>query len=295
VKLLAPLILLLSSVGCARGGAPAETQWIPDRAADLGAVVARVGSVPIYAHEVEAQAVLSHGTPREALAELVSLHLLAEGAHRRERFHPDWSDPELRSALAERLIEREIMPQLRPDEVPEPELRAIYQRAIDAFVHPRLVDVGLLAVYTGSVMKAAARLTRAEAAKSLEAYVASQRIHGPEDFEAIARDPTWQDRHVIYRRMLQGLDGPLSRKVGTAVARLKAPGDTTSLIEDDDGFFLATYAGEKPPENVPFADVREKLRQRYYEHWRSQRIEQLMSKISERHHVESHPHLSQQL
>lgn len=294
MKLLPPLIVVLSSVGCARRGQPADTPWVPEPAPDLGSVIARVGSVSIYAREVEAQVARSKSTPRQALDELVSLHLLAEKAHQKNPFLPDWFDPELRSTLAERLIERDVWPQVQRDSVPDQELRAIYQSSISAFVHPRLVDAGFLIVFTGPRMKPGPRAERAEAAKALAATVASRRIAGPEDLEAIANDPAWGIRHVTFRRTLQSPDQPFSRKVGAEVVKLKAAGDTTPLIEDADGFFIATYAGEKPPANTSFAEVREELRQRYYDHWRAQRLEQLARKLAEGHRVESHPQLLNQ-
>jgi hypothetical protein len=295
VKLSTSVILLLASAGCAGRDLPPETSWIPAPAADLGAIVARVGSVPIYAREVEAQAANSQGaTLREALDTLISSNLLAEKAHRTWPLRPDWLDPELRSALAERLIERDILPQLQRDSVPDQELRFIYQKAITSFVHSRLVEVGLLVVFTGAAMAPETRAERAEVAKDLAAHVASMPITGPADFEAIAKDSAWKARGVTYRRTLQSLDEPFSRKVGTAVAKLKASGDMTPLVDDTDGFFLATYAGERPAENRSFAEVREDLRQRYYERWRAQRLEQMIRKLAESHRVESHPHLLSQ-
>ncbi len=288
------LILLLGSIGCAKRGPPSETPWVPETAPDLGSMVARVGSVLIYAREVEAQMAISESTPREALDELIVLHLLAEKAHRKIPFRPDWLDPELRSALAERLVERDIWPRIQRDSVPDQELRSIYQAAIETFVHPRLVDAGFLIVFTGARMKPEPRAERAKAAGALAATVASRRIAGPEDFEAIAKDPAWAARNVDYRRLLQGPNQPFSRKVGAEVVKLKVPGDTTRLIEDIDGFFLATYAGERPAENVSFAEAREELRQRYYTRWRAQRLDQLTRKLTEGHHVESHPQLLNQ-
>lgn len=236
----------------------------------------------------------SKSTPREALGELVLLHLLAEQAHRNHPFQPDWFDPELRSALAERLIERNVWPQIQRDSLPEQELRSIYQDAIISFVHPRLVDAGFLIVFTGIRMKPGPRAERAQTARDLAAALASRRIAGPEDFAAIANDPAWTARNVTYRRLLQSPDHPFSRTVGAEVVKLKAAGDTTPLIEDADGFFLATYAGEKPAENISFAEVREELRQRYYERWRAQRLEQLTRELAEGHRVESHPQLLNQ-
>lgn len=287
------LILVFGSVGC-RCGQPPEAVWVPNTAPDLGTVVAHVGSVPIYAREVEAQMARSKSTPREALDEMISLHLLAEKAHREHPFRPDWFDPELRSALAERLIDRDVWPLIQRNSVPDEELRAIYEGAISTFVHPRLVDAGFLIVFTGPRMKPAVRVQRGETAKALAAHVALRRIQGPDDFEAIAKDPAWQARNVTYRRLLQGPDQPFSRKVGAEVVKLRAPGENTPSIEDTDGFFIATYAGERPPENTSFAEVRDDLRQRYYEHWRAQRLEQLVRKLAEGHRVESHPQLLNQ-
>jgi hypothetical protein len=257
-------------------------------------MVAKVGSVPVRAREVEAEMVRSGGTARQALDRLISLHLLAETARRQQGFSPSWStDPELKSALAQRLMEREVEPKLVRESVPETELNAIYQKAIKAFVHPRLVDIAVLAIYTGPLMKKEPRLKRAETARALANQLVIRSISGPEDFEAIARDPVWQARKVNYRRTLQGPDEPFSAKVGSAVAKLKAPGDTTGLIEDESGFFFATYAGEKPPENITFAEARPALLQGYYERWRKVQLEHLIQKLGEGHRIEAHPQLLQ--
>jgi hypothetical protein len=289
VKFLPLLVFVLGNLACARRGQSSETPWVPETVLDLGSVVARVGSVPIHAHEVAAEAARSRSTPRDALGELISLHLLAEKAHRETPFRPDWSDPELRSALAERVIERDLWPHIQQEGVPDQELHAIYQNSISAFVHPRLVEAGFLIIFTGARMKPAPRAEREVTAKALAAVVATRRVHGPEDFEAIANDPAWQSRYVTFRRTVQGPDQPFSRTVGAEVLKLKAQGDTTSLIHDDDGFYLATYAGEKPPLTRSFAEVSAELRQRYYERWRAQRLEQLTRQMAEGHRVEIHP------
>jgi hypothetical protein len=289
VKFLPLLIFALGSAACAGRGQPSETPWVPETVSDLGSVVARVGSVPIYAREVAAEAARSESTPREALGELISLYLLAEEAHRESPFRPDWFDPELRSALAERVIDRDLWPNIQQEGVPDQELHAIYQGSINAFVHPRLVEAGFLIIFTGARMKPAPRAEREAAARALAAMVATRRIHGPEDFEAIASDPAWRGRYVTFRRTVQGPDQPFSRTVGAEVLKLRGPGDTTSLILDDDGFYLATYAGEKPPLNRPFAEVRAELLQHYYERWRAQRLEQLTRQMAKGHRIEIHP------
>lgn len=234
------------------------------------------------------------GTARQALDALVSLHLLAEAARRHEGFSPPWlTDAELKSALAERLIAREIAPKLTPESVPDSELRDVYQKVIKTFVHPRLVDIAVLVVFTGPLMKKEPRLKRRQAANALFDYLASKTISGPQDFETIARDPVWQEKKVTFRRVLQGDDEPFSVKVGSAVAKLKAPGDTTGLIEDETGFYIATYAGERPAKNVSFAEARSEVLQRTYERWRARQRERLITKLGEGHRIEAHPQLLQ--
>jgi hypothetical protein len=288
------ILSLLLLAGCARHNTTAENAWSPAPVDDLGPVAARVGTVPVRAREMEAEMVRSGSTARQALETLISMHLLAEKARGQLGFSPPWlSDLELKSALAERLIDREIAPKLLRESVPDAELNAIYQRAIKAFVHPRLVDIAVLAVFTGPAMKKEPRLQRTEAARALADYVATRTISGPQDFETIAQDPVWQEQNVTYRRTLQGDDEPFSREVGREVAKLKTAGDTTRLIEDENGFYLATYAGEKPPENVTFAQAKPSLLQRYYERWRKLQLEQLTKKMGEGHRIEAHPQLLQ--
>jgi hypothetical protein len=294
VRLHLPLLLISACAGCARQNTVAETPWSPAAVDDLGSIVAQVGTVPVRAREVEAEMVRSGTTPRQALDNLISLHLLAETARPQQGFSPQWmSDVELKSALAERLIDREVAPKLVRESVPDAELKGIYQKAIKAFVHPRLVDIAVLAVYTGPLMKKEPRLKRAETARALAAYLATRTIRGPEDFEAIAKDPAWQDRKVSFGRFLQGDDEPFSAEMGTAVAKLRAPGDTTRLVEDETGFYWATYAGEKPPENITFAEAKPSLLQRYYERWRKLQLEKLVRQLGEGHRIEAHPQLLQ--
>src|SRR5436190_1382231 len=70
-------------LGCSGGTSsrPARgVPWIPDAPTDLGAVVARVGEVPIFAGEVAAQASRTGQPPRQALDQLIAFALLAEKA-----------------------------------------------------------------------------------------------------------------------------------------------------------------------------------------------------------------------
>jgi hypothetical protein len=277
--------LSLFAAGCASKSVSSERNWVPEPAADLGAMVARVGAVPIFAQEVKARAAESGLPVREALAEMVQLHVMAEKARLTAPLS-GVTDRDVKSALVQRLLEREFEAKSRPEDVPEEELRARYQELIEQFVHPRLVEVVVLSIYTGERMKPEPRAERRATAQELAAYVEMMDVRTPEAFLAVARDPAWAKRRVSVNRLWQGVAKPFGPEVGAAVARLKAPGDTTPMIEDESGFHVARYIKERPPENTSFADAREKLRNAYHQRWRALRFLEFTSRLREAHNIE---------
>ena len=223
-----------------------------------------------------------------ALDSLIASSLLAERA-RQAGWRPAPSfDAEVESALVQRLLERELEPTLRPEAMPDSVLRPLYERAKAAFVHPRLVEVGMLAIYTGARMPREPQEQRAQSARALASWLKSHPPATLDDFAAIARDPTWSSRYVIYDRFLQSPDAPLSRKVGEEMVKLRAAGEITGLLSDDDGFYIARYIGEKPPENVAFEQARVKLRDAYLDTWRQQRFTEFTARFWQEHRIDVH-------
>jgi hypothetical protein len=283
VRLSSVLVLGLASCSVPRQSAVAG--WVPGNAPDLGDVVARVGAVPIYAGQVLAEARRSGKDRHEALTSLIDQNLLAELAHESGRRMPDGDDPDVRSALVERLLERDLEPSLQASAIPDSALRPIYERTRDSFVHGRLVEIGVLAVYTGPLMKGAYRQDRTTTAAELAAYVAKHPPQSLDDFAAVARDKPWADRSVVYKRLWQGPDKPFSATVGAQVAKLRAPGQTTPSISDETGFFIARYIDERPPENVSFEQARPKIVAAYLERWRKEQFLEFSAKLMRGHTI----------
>jgi hypothetical protein len=284
-----PLLVTLAFANCSSPRQIAETEWTPAPSPDLGVVVARVGQVPIFAKQVEAQAVEMGIPVRSALEALIDSNLLAEAARKRKYPIAGSSDPDVRSALVQRLLEKELEPNLRLESIPDSDLLPLYNRVRGTFVHPRLVEIAVLAVYTGAAMPKQFREQREQTAKELAQFLKSHPAKTLDDFSALARDPKWSSRHVTFRHMLQGTDKPLSRAVGAEVSKLHAPGDTTPLVVDIDGGFIARYIGDRPPENIGFEQVRGKLAAGFFERWRRQRFLEYTSKLARLHHVEMYP------
>jgi hypothetical protein len=264
------------------------TDWLPSPASDLGAVVARVGGVPLFATQVLAVAKQTGKSPRNALEDLVEFNLLAECARGSGLKPADSSDADVASTLVQRLLEKELEPTLRPEAMPDSVLRPMYDKARDRFVHSRLVEIGVLALYTGALMKESPRKARTEAAQALAAFLAAHPPQTLDEFAAVANDSKWSSRKVVFAHFLQGLDRPLSATVGVQVAKLHVPGDTTPMIVDEDGFFVARYIAERPPEDISFEQARDGLRAGYYEHWRKQRFLDFSTAFANLHKVEVH-------
>ena len=266
----------------------AENDWIPVPPPDLGDIVARVGLVPIFAKQIEAEAKRTGKVGREALDDLIASNLLAECARREGFAFMNGTDPDVKSAMVQRLIEREIEPNLSREATPDSALRPLYDRARESFVHPRLVEIGVLAIYTGALMKKDMREVREQTAKELATFLRSHPPKTLDEFSAVARDPVWSARNVVFARMFQSPDSPLSKAVGTEVAKLQTLGDTTRLVIDKAGAFIARYISERPPENITFEQARDKLLAGFYEHWRSQQFLEFTTRLAQLHRVETH-------
>jgi hypothetical protein len=282
------LSIVISVAGCGgRTGAPRDVA----AANVIGDVVAHVDGVSIHAGDVTAEMRRGGGPPRAALDRLIDFELLAAAAARTVTPASDGAVAEARDqAAVQLLLEREMEPHLGKDSIPDDVLRDLYQKALGAFVHPRLVEVSLLIVYTGARMRDAPRAQSLETARALESYVnVHDKRASPDAWKAIASEPQWRDRRVQFTRTWQALDEPFPIEVGRAVAALQHPGDTTQLIVNEMGCFLACYVSERPAENVTFEQARGKLRDQIYERWKKAQFLEFAQAAANPHRIDAYP------
>lgn len=262
------LLLAWGAVGCGGSGGSVEKPGQLGAPADLGPVVARVGDSAIFAAQVSARAQAGGITAPQALEELISLHLRAARA-RASGLPLSDAPPEI---LAQRLLEREFEVNTTQSKIPLRELRAVYERNIDQFVHPRLVRVALLSVWTGPRMKPEPRARNRSTAHELWNLIEGRPDRATVSFEKLAAEERWASRQVKYAELWQALEKPHGPAIGKAVQALRGKGELTGLLEDETGYHIARYLEERPAEQRSFQEVESTLRERLYPSWRQQKF-----------------------
>jgi parvulin-like peptidyl-prolyl cis-trans isomerase-like protein len=288
VRQLCLLLLMLAFAGCARRSTATAPPWIPAAAPDLGDVVATVAGVPIFAAQVAAQAAQSGKSPRAALADLIAFHLLAEQARGALPWPPPEGEDLRKRILVQRMLERELEPATRIEDLGDAEVRPFYDRARSSFVHPRLVEVATLEVHPPRNASAAVWAEARQTLVALKAVVDARRNLTLEDFMELGREESWRNRGVKAYRFLQGPEGPHPAKFAAVVAKLQTAGETTGIIEDAIGVAVARYLSDKPARNQSFEEVRAELRAGYYPRWRQLKFLEFTERVAAGHEVEIH-------
>jgi hypothetical protein len=257
-------------------------------------VLARVAGQPILAGEVKRAALLGGSDLRSALEDRIRFEVLARAAEVAGVALAPEDREILRQAQVERLVADLIEPRLAEGAIPESEVRAFYDRVHKRFVHGRLVQVAVLCIFTGARMKPEPRARAARHAEALRAYLAAHPGLSDQEFLALGSDPTWQsgpEKKVSFSAttVWQDEEEPFPPVVGHAVSRLAHRGDTTDVVGDETGFYVARYLAERPPENVSFAAARPVLAAEMWEPWRRQKFLTLTLELAGAHAVEAFP------
>jgi hypothetical protein len=262
------------------------------QAQSSGAVVARVGAVPITAAQVAAQIARAPGlTATQALDQWITFELLAQAAAGAGTAVSPDDVVERKKVEVQRLVERDIEPRLLPDSIPDADVSALYQRGKHRFVHGRMVRTTVLCVFTGARMNAARRAHAEANAKLLAAELETHPARTSAEAEALATQPRWVERQVSVTTVWQDQEAgePFPPVVGRALASLHRPGERTPLVGDETGYYIAWYVAEEPPLNQSFEEVAPTLRAEMYEPWRRQRFLRLTMDLAAGHDIEVFP------
>jgi len=248
----------------------------------------------ITAEEVAEVARKSQRPPRQILKDMIAFEVLAAEAVRQGTSLEAGERDVLRRLEVQRYLTEVLEPQLSPSRITEKEVRALYDQGRGQYVHPRLVKVALLAVFTGARMKPEARARQEANARALASEVSSRASdRSAALFASLGSDRVWIERQVSSAQVWQAADGdyPYPLAFGAAVARLHQPGDTTPLVCDETGCYLGRYIEERAAENVPFEAVESQLRSQMAGPWQRRRFVELVGELAQRHDIRADPEL----
>lgn len=238
-------------------------------------LVARVGDAEIRASAVVRQARLAVQEPREALTTLIALELLAQEARRREV--P--VDPEIalavRQGLVRKLLQEVFEPATGADSMPDAVVRALYDRALAAYVRP---PIPRFQSYSFVAPRDQGRAAREEARARAERLVARVRrtpVWTAESFAALRDDPDFGEGQAVYLSALQTPEGPFVGEAARAIATLRA-GEVSGLLENERGYHVVRVEEILPARNISFEQARGELREGYYPRWRAERFEEFV-------------------
>jgi hypothetical protein len=133
------------------------------------------------------------------------------------------------------------------------------------------------------------RQPREQTGRELALYLKSHPAKTLAEFSALAKDPAWARTTHCLQAPLPGHGQAAAQGRWRRSGKLRTPGDTTPLVVDEDGSFIARYISERPAENVSFEQARGKLQTGIYEHWRRQHFLDFTNKLEQSHRVEMHP------
>src|SRR5688572_22382701 len=173
--------------------------------------------------------------------------------------------------------------------MPDSAVRALYDAAIDNFVHPRGVEVAVLVLTPGKKASPAVRAEAKRTMTQLKAQVDLRKDRTPEDLQAAMAGGKWREKRVQFFRFIQAGDKPYTARFAAEVGKMKTPGETMGVIEDEYGFYIARFVAERPAKNQTFDQVKEQLRQGFYARWRQAKFLEFTRQLAASHGVELRP------
>lgn len=244
-------------------------------------VVARVDGVPIFASDVTRQGAVEQVSPQAALDTLVTLEALTRFALKHKLGAGPEAEEGWKQILAQAWLARELEPQTTPDKIPQSVLQDVYSRTKDAYEHPRLVRIATLDLYAFSNQPAEVRKRSKawafELAEELRKIAPRPTIN---QVSALALTPKWVERGLKFGTIWQADTYPYSEKVGQAVQALHEWGELTPVVEDDPGFHIAMYLGERAATHKDFRTAAPLIRDAIAFHWQQKRFRDVTDELA---------------
>jgi peptidyl-prolyl cis-trans isomerase C len=243
------------------GGPP----LVPQTTEELGAIVARVDDATITVKALQEN--INRQSPyiraryaskeqkRVFLDNMIRFEVLAREAARRGLDR----DPEviqtMKSAMITKLLRGELATGVKPDEIPDAELRAFYEARRDRFDKPEEVRVSAIVVGKKAEADEAARLARGEQGQSNKGFHALvTRLSTDKESKLRGGDLRY------FARDSSEVPGPVIE----AAFALARTGDVAGPIEADGKFYIIKQTGRRPAVSRGFDQVKREIQNELY-------------------------------
>jgi peptidyl-prolyl cis-trans isomerase C len=243
------------------GGPP----LVPQTTEELGAIVARVDDATITVKALQEN--INRQSPyiraryaskeqkRVFLDNMIRFEVLAREAARRGLDR----DPEviqtMKSAMITKLLRGELATGVKPDEIPDADLRAFYEARRDRFDKPEEVRVSAIVVDKKAEADEAARLARGEQGQSNKGFHALvTRLSTDKESKLRGGDLRY------FARDSSEVPGPVIE----AAFALARTGDVAGPIEADGKFYIIKQTGRRAAVSRGFDQVKREIQNELY-------------------------------
>jgi len=268
------LVAVLSGLGCSSGPEEKVLAHVGDRVITEKMFVDRVragGASSI------ARAKTLAG--RRAILEAMIKHemLLAEAERRNMRADPEVRDT-VNPLLSKRFMEKEFEPTARIEDVPEADVRAIYEERNDEFHMPE--------TWRFSVIQTATQEVAEQIMEKLRL------AHNDEDvFEALAMtadniDEALRRAEGAYGYLpMEDLRRAIPEDLRPHFERIKATDEVPEIVTTPRGHFVIMMTGHRPRFDRTFESVQSGLKQQAFRNYREKKLADFVAAFRGRHKV----------
>jgi peptidyl-prolyl cis-trans isomerase C len=260
---------------------------VPQTTEELAAVVARVDDTAITVEQLQDSInrqspyirarYASREQKRVFLDNMIRFEVLAREAARRGLDR----DPEviqtMKSAMITKLLRAELVSGIRPDDIPESELRSFFQANQSRFHKPEEVRVAAIVVAKKAQAEDVARLARGEQGQSNKGFL-----------DLVNRFSTDQESKLrggdlrYFARTTTEVPAP----VVEAAFGLARTGDVAGPIEADGAFYIIKQTGRRAAVSRGFEQVEREIRNELYKGKREGAQKQFVEQLKEKTKIE---------
>ncbi len=277
------VITLCATAACSPQKAPKKSD----------AVVAKGNGITITADEFKAR--LDEQSPfirarystlerkKEFLDNLIRFEVLAREAEKQGLAKDPDVKMTLKKIMVQKLVQKNFQDTAGVADVPEPELQKYYEEHRDEFNRPRKVRVA--AVVLNAPQGSKDRAKKLESAKKALAKLKAEEKKNSLAFAQIVGEFSEDAQTKVVAGDLQfrtqpELEKATSKEAADIAFKLK-PGETSGVVQAEQGFYIIKYTGEQPELSRTFDQVKAQIANKLHREKKTKEFDAWLKKLRE--------------